>query len=513
MKKCFDASDWRSYLPRPVCEDHPQYEDFYDKAWELAHDHVKTIEGMPQSPYMDEGFCATQIWIWDSCFMSLYCKFAPEVFPGVETFKNFYEVLYHGGELPEVIPPQDEPFWTKAIPGEPYRIKVHIADNPPLFAFAEYENALMHGDVAYVKELLYEKRSLQQHYEWVEGLTQSVRLPGVLIPTRLCREENGYTWEGGCSGMDNTPRGRKTPTFEKERPNNPDMLWIDAICQQALSARCIAKLFALVGDAEGEREWNAKHAEKSELINRLYWDERDGFYYDIDRKDHSIYRVMTTASYWAMTAEAATEARAAAMAARVSDPETLGGEVPLLSLARNDGDFCKEGKYWRGALWLPTAYATLKGLTAYGYHKQAHEAAHKILRHMLETYRVYEPHTIWECYAPCAPAPATTPRGNGLVRPDFCGWSALGPISIYIEYVLGFHTVNAFTRTVEWAKPDTFQGEIGVRNLRFGDVEADILAKGNLCRVRTNAEFTLKVNGESFTALKGENTFLLGGNT
>jgi hypothetical protein len=132
---------------------------------------------------------------------------------------------------------------------------------------------------------------------------------------------------------------------------------------------------------------------------------------------------------------------------------------------------------------------------------------------MLETYRVYEPHTIWECYAPCAPAPATTPRGNGLVRPDFCGWSALGPISIYIEYVLGFHTVNAFTRTVEWAKPDTFQGEIGVRNLRFGDVEADILAKGNLCRVRTNAEFTLKVNGESFTALKGENTFLLGGNT
>jgi hypothetical protein len=151
MKKNFYATDWKDYLPRPVCEAHPEYNELYNRAWELARDHVKTLPGMPQNPYMDEGFCDPQVWIWDTCFMTLFCKFAPEVFPGVETFNNFYDVLYMGGELPEVIPTEAEPWWTGAKPGVPFRVKVHIADNPPLFAWAEYENALMSGDKAYIK--------------------------------------------------------------------------------------------------------------------------------------------------------------------------------------------------------------------------------------------------------------------------------------------------------------------------------------------------------------------------
>ena len=103
MNKNFRAIDWKSYLPIPICEDHPEYGEFYEKAWELARDHVKEIDGMPQNPYMDEAFCATQLWIWDTCFMSLFCKFAGEVFPGVESFQNFYSVLYEGKLLPKAL--------------------------------------------------------------------------------------------------------------------------------------------------------------------------------------------------------------------------------------------------------------------------------------------------------------------------------------------------------------------------------------------------------------------------
>ena len=87
----FGASNWRDYIPMPICEEHPEYNEFYMKAWELAYDHIKELPGMPQTPYMDEAFCATQFWIWDTCFMSLFCKYAREVFPGDETFNNFYE--------------------------------------------------------------------------------------------------------------------------------------------------------------------------------------------------------------------------------------------------------------------------------------------------------------------------------------------------------------------------------------------------------------------------------------
>ena len=123
--------------------------------------------------------------------------------------------------------------------GVPKHIDVHIADNPPLFAWAEYENALYNGDKDRVKSLLYDTRYLQRHYEWLESLKEPILFSGVKNTTCWIKCEYGYKWEGGRSGMDNTPRGRKGEKSKKERPNNPEMLWIDAICQQAFSAKCI----------------------------------------------------------------------------------------------------------------------------------------------------------------------------------------------------------------------------------------------------------------------------------
>lgn len=77
--------------------------------------------------------------------MSLFCKFAQEVYPGIETFKNFYEVLYNNGKLLAVIPTASEPTWTKAIPGEAFHIQVHIADNPPLFTWRNMKMRLSMG--------------------------------------------------------------------------------------------------------------------------------------------------------------------------------------------------------------------------------------------------------------------------------------------------------------------------------------------------------------------------------
>ena len=123
---------------------------------------------------------------------------------------------------------------------------------------------------------------------------------------------------------------------------------------------------------------------------------------------------------------------------------------------------------------------------------------------MLATYESYEPHTIWECYAPNFARPATGATSD-KARPDFCGWSALGPISVYIENVLGFHTVNAFARTVEWEKPAEFKKAVGIRNLRFGEIVTDIVAEGNVCRVKSNAPYTLEINGRPHSIAAGEN--------
>lgn len=509
MSKSFGASNWREYIPIPIFDEHPEYEDLYNKAWELAFEHIKDIDGMPQTPYMDEAFCATQLWIWDTSFMSLFCKYARDVFPGVESLKNFYALLYEGKHFPKVIVPENEPDWTGAVPGESFEINLCIADNPPLFAWVEYENALFSGDKEYIKELLYERGVLQKHYDWIENLHEPVKMDSWLVPTFLIAEKDGYKWEGGSSGMDNTPRGRVGEHAVKERPNNPDMLWIDAICQQALAAHMIAKLYDIVGDDKEKEQWNKKYEEKKQIINDLYWDDKDGFYYDIDCNTHEFYKVMTIASYWTMTSETADEERAKMLVEQVSNPETFGGFVPLVSLSRSDNDYAPSGKYWRGSMWLPTAYATLKGLALYGYFEEAHAAAAKIVEHMYRTYTDYTPHTIWECYNPEEYKPGVQTQEEEIVRKDFCGWSALGPISVYIEFVLGFHTVDAFEKIVKWAIPGNVSGKIGIKNLRFGSIVTDIEADGKICTVVSNEAYTLEINGKDFEVMPGENHFSL----
>jgi len=498
--------DPMEHMPLPVDSAHPDYLRLYRATCALARDHIKHLPGMPDSPYMDEGFCATQLWIWDSCFMSLFCKYAPDVFPGVETLDNFYQVLYDGKRFPTIIAPEGEPSWTNAVPGEPFEIKLHIADNPPLFAWAEYENALMSGDRGHIEKLLYEHRYLQQHYEWIEGLTAPEQRDNWSNPTCLISEPCGCRWEGGRSGMDNTPRGRTGAHALRNRPNNPDMLWLDILCQQALSAKSISRLFGILCDEAGAAEWAARFEEKKNLVNALYWDADDEFYYDIDRNTHEFIKVKTIASYWALTSETADKAQAAALVKLVSDPEAFGGSVPLVSLARNDADFSPSGSYWRGSLWLPTAYAALKGMAAYGYICEARAAAERILEHMYKTWLEYEPHTVWECYSPTEPRPATQPDGKTTVRGNFCGWSALGPILIYIEFVLGFYSVDAFTNTVKWARP---AGRAGIKNLRFGQVVTDIISEGETCRVTSNKAYTLVIDGADYAVTAGENCFRL----
>jgi len=96
-----------------------------------------------------------------------------------------------------------------------------------------------------------------------------------------------------------------------------------------------------------------------------------------------------------------------------------------------------------------------------------------------------------------------------LARPDFCGWSALGPISIYIEFVLGFYSVNAFNKTVKWNKPADIEGEIGIKNLRFGDIVTDITAENNICTVISNEKYTLYINDKEYSVEKGINVINL----
>ena len=486
LKPSFD----RALIPQPVFDAEPGYVELYWKAWELAYAHVKWQKGLVQPLYMDEGLWDDTIWIWDSEFMVMFCKYAPKLFPGIQTLDNFYYTMLEDSGS---------------------SLRIQHPDNPPFFAWVENDYYKITGDRDHIRELLLDKKFPQRYWDLFPTLSPERKLQFDHYPIALKYKGIGYEWNGISSGMDNTPRTRA----------GKGMLWVDAISQQALSALYISRLAKVVGDGATAREFKNKWKELRGIVNKYYWDDSDGCYYDIVpapsgetasvadvQASPSAWRttgILTPASFWPMLAEIPSKAQARRMTEFALRPDKLGGEVPWVTVSRDDPDFdANDGWYWRGSMWLPTAYMGIKALEKYGFQEAADTTAEKVLSWMLRTYCDYEPHTIWECYSPTAPTPSS--NHGKRVRPDFCGWSALGPISLFIENVLGFHDIDASLRTVHW--DISHNCRLGLNNLTFGDTTTDLLydPAAATVTIRSNKPYCLILNGKSHRIRAGVTT-------
>lgn len=506
IQKVLDGSDWvdtmgnaaeplkpsfdRALIPQPVFDAEPGYVELYWKAWELAYAHVKWQKGLVQPLYMDEGLWDDTIWIWDSEFMVMFCKYAPKLFPGIQTLDNFYYTMLEDSGS---------------------SLRIQHPDNPPFFAWVENDYYKITGDRDHIRELLLDKKFPQRYWDLFPTLSPERKLQFDHYPIALKYKGIGYEWSGISSGMDNTPRTRA----------GKGMLWVDAISQQALSALYISRLAKVAGDGATAREFEKKWKELRVIVNKYYWDDSDGCYYDIVpapsgetasvadvQASPSAWRttgILTPASFWPMLAEIPSKAQARRMTEFALRPDKLGGEVPWVTVSRDDPDFdANDGWYWRGSMWLPTAYMGIKALEKYGFQEAADTTAEKVLSWMLRTYCDYEPHTIWECYSPTAPTPSS--NHGKRVRPDFCGWSAIGSISLFIENVLGFHDIDASSRTVHWdIRHDCRHG---LNNLTFGDTTTELLydPAASTVTIRSNKPYCLILNGKSHRIRAGVTT-------
>jgi neutral trehalase len=53
--------------------------------------------------------------------------------------------------------------------------------------------------------------------------------------------------------------------------------------------RCLAKMARELGRHKEEKEWLGKADSASKLVNKLMWDDASGFYYSINKTDHSFF--------------------------------------------------------------------------------------------------------------------------------------------------------------------------------------------------------------------------------
>lgn len=429
-------ADAKQLLPEPFWAGHESALSCYWKVWELAFRNLKLpnpANGFV-SPYIDTAFNGN-LFLWDSAFILMFCRYASRAFNFQQTLDNFYCKQHPDGFICREIRQSDGSDCFKRFDPP--------ATGPEVLPWAEWEYYQNFGDrerLAHVFPALLAYHQWMRHYRtWQDGT---------------------YWATGWACGMDNQPRlsihrGVNAADGPVEWWDHDHMTWIDATFQAMFSAQILARM-ADVLDLEESVALNQEWKMLAETANRTLWNEEIGFY--VDRfADGTLSTVKTIGAFWSLLAGGIPQDRFERMMNYMNDPHTFNRPHRVPTLSADHPDYNPAGGYWRGSVWAPTNYMVLRGLTANGMHDLAHEIG---LNHHEQVVRVFEQTgTLWENYAPEKPDRGSTSA------PEFVGWTGLPPTAVLFEYVFGLRPdvpMNRITWDVRLLE------EFGVRQYPFG---------------------------------------------
>jgi putative isomerase len=241
-------------------------------------------------------------------------------------------------------------------------------------------------------------------------------------------DHNGLpVWNSSdASGMDNQiSRSGDLDSFQDEG--------VDLACYLVRELQAMALISGELGKPS-ERAGYEQHARQlSELINKIFWDEKDGFYYDRSEKTGKAIRVKSVAGFIPLWAGVASPERAKRLVnEHLLNQKEFWLKYPVATYAQAEPDYYQGSKAgecnWRGSTWIPTNYIIFHGLLRYGYDGIAKQLALKTFRLALtentETREFYD---------------ADTGKGNGMN--PFWGWSSLAYV-MPLEYLTHYDPMN-----------------------------------------------------------------------
>jgi hypothetical protein len=172
-------------------------------------------------------------------------------------------------------------------------------------------------------------------------------------------------------------------------------------------ARCLSAMAVDLGMESEAQRWQDFADTTSALVNARMWDEQTGFYYSVNKKDHSFIfmtrdlRRQEIIAFLALWANAAPPDRAKKLVAVLTDTTRFWRRYGVPTLSAQDPwyspyvDYCCK---WNGPVWLLWDYMVYEGLKNYGYDTVAQELAGKMKLAVITQLR--KNHNYWESYSP-----------------------------------------------------------------------------------------------------------------
>ncbi len=423
-----EFSQIKDKLPAPIYDEDPLFVEMYWKTWQLGFKnfHTPAAGSGFVSPFIDAAY-NQNIFLWDSCFMTMFCNYGHPLVPGIGTLDNFYAKQHADGEIcREIVRATGKDFgpWTNSehkslfsrwgnLSGKGFSVKYVGREAPepppcltldsmnhPLFAWAELESVRVTGDHSRLQmvypPLVHYYRALQKYLRQGNGLYVT-------------------DW----ASMDNSPRNT---------PVAGGGAGVDISAEMVLFASQLAEIAELL-DKKGEAAaFRGEAAELARVINEKMWDPERKFYFDL-AVDGKRTGVKTVAAYWTLLAGVATAEQADALAAELTNPRSFGRQHRVPTCPADQEGFKSTGGYWQGAVWAPINTMVIRGLERYGKGELARQIAREDLQAVARVFK--KTGTVWENYAP------DSDRPGDRAKPDFVGWTGIVPILYFFEYGIG----------------------------------------------------------------------------
>jgi len=406
----------KSLLPEPFWDGHASAIACATKAWKLAFANLRR-------PAAASGFVARFIdpafndciFLWDSCFMTLFGRYGARAFPFIRTLDNFYAKQHPDGFICREI--------GRALGDDRFPRFDPSSTGPNVLAWAEWEHYRNFGDRDRLARVF---PVLRAYHQWLRAY-------------RTWPDGSYWSTGWGC-GMDNQPRVPGGMPYGDPEHYHGRMTWADTTLQQILSARLLAQMGHALGAEADVADMREEVARLGRFVNDRLWSEGDRFYCD-RFSDGGLNRVKSVGGYWALLAGVVPPARVAPLVAHLDDPRAFKRPHRVPSLAADHAAYDARGGYWKGGVWAPTTYMVLRGLTEIGRDALAHDIGRNHLDNVVAVFD--KTGTLHENYAPESVAPGVP------AKPDFVGWTGLPPIAVLLEYVFGLRP-DAPARRLLW---------------------------------------------------------------
>ena len=143
-------------------------------------------------------------------------------------------------------------------------------------------------------------------------------------------------------------------------PNNFECL--DLNCMLVKEAKSLAVMANVLGKISESQSWHNEAATRSDLINQLFWDPVDKFYYHIDRDDHDFtfqqsddLKRQEIIGFLPVWAGIASQEQAAHLLSHLLNPDKFWRNCGVPSLAADDPYYNHLG-YWNCPVWVEWNY-------------------------------------------------------------------------------------------------------------------------------------------------------------